>query len=61
MEAGNIDYYVASGDLASIADTCLLEDGHLKKSFEEVGNILSQTLGRKIKCKNPGTLAFRKT
>ena len=63
--------FIDTRDIASVAATCLSEEGHLRKeytltggealSYNEVANILSNTLGRKIVYKNPGVFEFRKT
>ncbi len=63
--------FIDTRDIASVAATCLLEEGHCNKAYTltgakaidyvEVGEILSRTLGRKIEYKNPGTLEFRNT
>ncbi|WNF38857.1 SDR family oxidoreductase [Bacillaceae bacterium IKA-2] len=62
--------FIDTRDIASVAATCLIEEGHCNKAYtltgakaidyKKVGEILSNTLGRKIEYKNPRTLEFRK-
>lgn len=63
--------FIDTRDIAYVAAACLTEEGHCNKAYtltgakaigyDEVGQILSNTLGRKIQYKNPGTLEFRRT
>ena len=61
--------FIDTRDIASVAATCLTEEGHLWREYTltgnkaidyyEVSDILSKILGRKIEYKNPRVLEFR--
>lgn len=63
--------FIDTRDIASVASVCLTEEGHLGKNYtltgvkaidyDEVAQILSNTVGRPIVYKNPGVLKFRRT
>ncbi|WP_100372062.1 SDR family oxidoreductase [Bacillus sp. FJAT-45037] len=63
--------FIDTRDIAAVAATCLLEEGHIWREYtltgseaidyNEVALILSKTLGRKIEYKNPGVYEFRRT
>ncbi|MEB1808455.1 MAG: SDR family oxidoreductase [Bacillaceae bacterium] len=63
--------FIDTRDIASVATVCLTEKGHIGKcytltgakalDYDEVAQILSNTLGRPIVYKNPGVLKFRRT